>query len=153
MDAKRFIEEQLRNTGWVPIHHQLAMMLTPDIANAWRDFSAYLQTPGVLLRQFQRTALCKAKVEGFGSVVILYRSPLVLAERIAFLTGGEVELIEDASLPKMAEPVRVVEMVKRPHVDERQERLKALAGQELPAHECSMRTDILQARAEIERAA
>ncbi len=155
MNAKEFITRQLATTGWAPICPTVARLIDPDAGNAnvQRDLSADQRQPGHLLRIFPRTALCMAKVEGFGRVPILYRSPLVLAERIAFLTGGEVELIEDASLPKVAEPVRVVEMVKRPHVDERQERLKALAAQEPPVHECPLRTDILQARAEIERAA
>ena len=150
MDAKRFIEEQLRNAGWAPVDHELAKMLCPDTANAWRDFLAYLQTPEHLLRIFPRTALCKAKVDGFGEVLILYRHPLVLAERIAFLTGGQVELIEDAKLPTMAAPVRFVEMFKRPATDDRLERLKALARQELPAHQCANRSDILAARVELE---
>lgn len=155
MNAKDFITRQLATTGWAPIHPDVARLIDPDAGNAnvQRDLSADQRQPGHLLRVFPRTALCMVKVEGFGRVPILYRSPLVLAERIAFLTGGEVELIEDASLPKMAAPVRVVEMFKRPAADERQERLKELAGQELPAHECSMRTDILKARAELERAA
>ncbi len=151
MDAKRFIEGQLRNTGWAPIDHELAKMLCPDVENAWRDFLAYLQTPAHLLRIFPRAALCMARVEGFGDVLILYRHPLVLAERIAFLTGGQVELIEDAKLPTMAAPLRFVEMVKRPAADDRLERLKAMANQELPAHQCASRSDILAARAELER--
>lgn len=104
MDAKRFIEEQLRSTGWAPVHHQLALMLCPDVARAWHDFAAYLNSPASLLRQFERTALCRAKVDGFETVLILYRDSTVLAERIRFLTGGQVELVEDAALPTIAEP-------------------------------------------------
>jgi hypothetical protein len=156
MNAKDFITRQLATTGWAPIHPDVARLIDPDAGNvnAQRDLAIDQQQPGHLLRIFPRTTYCMAQIEGFGRVPILYRSPLVLAERISFLTGGEVKLIEDdATLPKVAEPVRVVEMVKRPHVDERQERLKALAAQEPPAHECPLRTDILQARAELERAA
>jgi hypothetical protein len=155
MNEKDFITRQLATTGWAPVNAALAKLIDPDAGNAntQRDLTIDQQQPGHLLRVFPRTALCMAKIEGFGRVPILYRSPLVLAERISFLTGGEVELIEDASLPKVAEPVRVVEMFKRPAADERLQRLKALAEQELPGHECSLRTDILQARAELERAA
>lgn len=155
MDAKQFITQQLATAGWAPIHPGVAKLIDPDAGNvnAQRDLAIDQQQPGHLLRVFPRTALCMAKVEGFGAVVILYRSALVLAERIAFLTGGEVELIEDASLPKMAAPVRVVEMFKRPAADERLERLKALAGQDPPAHDCALRRDILAAQAELERAA
>jgi hypothetical protein len=155
MNAKDFITRQLATTGWAPIHPDVAKLIDPEAGNAnvQRDLSADQRHPEHLLRIFPRTALCMSKVESYGRVPILYRSPLVLAERIAFLTGGEVELIEDATLPKVAEPVRVVEMFKRPAADERLERLKALAAQELPGHECSLRTDILKARAELERAA
>lgn len=155
MNAKDFITRQLATTGWAPIHPDVAKLIDPDAGNAntQRDLAIDQRHPEHLLRIFPRTTFCMAQIEGFGRVPILFRSPLVLAERISFLTGGEVELIEDATLPKVAEPVRVVEMFKRPHVDERQERLKVLAAQELPAHECPLRTDILQARAELERAA
>lgn len=155
MDAKSFITQQLSASGWAPIHPDVAKLIDPDAGNTntQRDLAIDLQQPAHLLRIFPRTALCKAKVEGFGDVLILYRSPLVLAERIAFLTGGHVELIEDDTLPTMAEPVRVVEMLKRPCVNERLERIKALAEKDLPAHDCALRRDILAAQAELERAA
>ncbi len=150
MDEKTFLTRQLATTGWAPIHPAVAKLIDPEAGNVntQRDLAIDQQQPGNLLRVFPRTALCMAKIEGFGRVPILYRSPLVLAERIAFLTGGEVELIEDATLPKVAEPVRLVEIIKPSRIDERLERLKAVAAQDLPSHECSLRTDILKARTE-----
>lgn len=155
MNSKQFIIRQLATTGWAPIHPGIAKLIDPDAydGNLGRDLAIDQRQPEQLLRFFPRTAICQARIEGFGIVPILYRDPTVLAERIRFLTGGQVELIGDAALPTIIEPIRIVEMVKRPHVDERLKRIKALAAQELPAHECSLRTDILKARAELEHAA
>lgn len=155
MDTKQFITRQLATTGWAPICPNVAKLIDPDAGNAnvQRDLTIDQRQSEFLLRQFPRTAICRVRIEGFGAVLVLYRDPTVLAERIRFLTGGQVELIEDATLPQIAEPIRIVEMIKRPHVDERLERIKAMAAQELPAHDCSLRTDILKARAELEHAA
>lgn len=155
MDAKRFIEEQLRSTGWAPIHYDLAKLLAPDTANASRDFAAYLYSPATLLRIFPRTALCRASVQGFGDVVILYRSPVALAERIGLIVGGEVKLIRDAELEALT-PAAAVSATKLPSPrpikkDETPERI-ALARQEPPSHDCTTRREILAARAELDNA-
>jgi len=155
MDAKRFIEEQLRSTGWAPIHVDLAKLLAPETANSWRDFEGYLRTPAALLRQFPRTALCRASISGFGEVAILYRSPVALADRIGLITGGEVELIRDTDLEALA-PAATVPTTRlpspRPMPKDRTPEMIALARQEPPTHDCTNRREILAARAELESA-
>lgn len=149
MNAKQFITNQLASTGWAPIHADLAKMLNPETVNADRDFAAYLYTPSAVLRQFPRTALCRAKIDGFGNVVVLYRNPLALADRIGLVTGGEVELIDDAELEAMTAPadVHATRLPKpRPAPKDRTPELIALARQVPPAHDCTNRREILAAR-------
>jgi hypothetical protein len=155
MDAKQFITNQLASTGWAPIHAGLAKMLAPDTANASRDFAAFLYTPASLLRIFHRTALTRASVPGFGEVVILYRSPVALADRIGLIVGGEVELIRDAELEALT-PAAVVPAAKLPKpVPKREDTTAAriaLARQEPLGHDCDSRREILKARAELDAA-
>lgn len=155
MDATRFIEEQLRSTGWAPVNYDLAKLLAPDTANASRDFAAFIYSPAALLRIFPRTALTRASVPGFGECVILYRNPLALADRIGLIVGGEVKLIRDAELEALT-PAAAVSATKLPsprpiRKDETSERI-ALARQEPPTHDCTMRREILAARAELDNA-
>lgn len=100
MDAKQFITNQLGTVGWAPINRELAEFLNPEARRA--NLEADQHAPEALLRVFPRTTLCYASIEGFGVVPVLYRSPLVLAERIGFLTGGTVEILNE----KPKEPAR-----------------------------------------------
>lgn len=103
MDAKDFINQQLAANGWAPIHADLAALLCPYTKNAWRDFDACLNTPAALTQNFARTRLCRARIEGFGDdVLILYRGDLALAERIGFLTGGAVQILDGKANPQEA---------------------------------------------------
>jgi hypothetical protein len=92
MDARTFIEDQLATVGWAPISYDLANFLRKR-AGSPLDFAGLANNLDVLAGQFARTKVCTARVDGFGDVPILYRSQIVLAERIAFLTGGNVKIV------------------------------------------------------------
>lgn len=102
MNAKEFIHRQLGTTGWAPIHHQLAVFLCPEVINEHRDFMADQRNPEALLRVFTKTSLCHANIDGFGNVPILYRSPLILADRISLLVNSTVEIIDQVEKPRVS---------------------------------------------------
>lgn len=97
MNAKDFIIRQLGTVGWAPIDPDMAVFLCPEVAHYRGDFEADKRHSDILPGRFPRTALYRAKVEGFGEVLILSRSSMALAERIHLLTGGKVELVEAKS--------------------------------------------------------
>lgn len=99
MNATEFIQQQLSTAGWAPIHYELATFLCKGAAGSHLDFQGLANSLPELPKRFARTELCTARINGFGEVPILYRSPLVLAERIGFLTGGTVELVDATSKP------------------------------------------------------
>lgn len=94
MDCNSVIQQQLSSTGWAPIDPALAKFLHPELHSEYQ-ISSWLTVPDSLLKRFPRTVLVKAHVEGFGVVPILTRSRIALAERIGWLTGGAVELVEE----------------------------------------------------------
>lgn len=150
MDGKTFIQQQLASTGWAPINADFAEFLTPDARRARGDLEAGARMPETLLRQFERTALCRARVGAFGDVLILYRSPANLAERISYLSGYRVALIEDAALADLKAPIKAVHPKAPSRAAPKEDveaRLRNLAAQEPPAHECALRREILAARA------
>lgn len=100
MDARQFITQQLGTAGWAPIHPGMAMFLCPeaDNVNTQRDLAIDQKHPEQLCRIFN-AALYLAKVEGFGVVPILSRSPQFLAERMGWLGLTVSEVTEYADAP------------------------------------------------------
>ncbi len=148
MNAKDFITRQLGTTGWAPIDHEIAKHLCPEMASQHYDFTSWNGTPAILLRLFSRTALYRVRVDGFGTVLVLARNGRFLDERMAWLGFSASEIVEVGVTVPYA-----VQAPKAPapkFADERLTRLKALAEQEPPAHACSLRTDILAAKREID---
>ena len=92
--ARDFITRQLSATGWAPINHDMAVILCPDVINSHRDFAVDQRNPESLLKVFPGTRLYRAKVEGFGTVPVLARSALFLAERMQFLGFMATEVVE-----------------------------------------------------------
>jgi hypothetical protein len=132
MDAKRFIEEQLRTTGGVPIDETLAKFLAPEL-HGEHEMTANLTTPDALLRQYPRTHLARYAVEGFGEVLILTRSMLALEDRIGLVVGSRVRIVADEKRLPAA----------------RQEP-EAKGNPPRPCRECGQRTGDSRCRAAIE---
>jgi len=147
--VKDFIIQQLAATGWAPFHYAAAMRLRPDKWATGLDcryefdqHSARPELPGVQSYWFN--------IESIGLVEVLSRCPDNLAERMHLVLGLNVTMHEGA---KPEEPARIVTMEPEQirWAKARREKLRALAIQEPPAHICSLRSDILAARAELER--
>ncbi len=147
--AADFIRQQLASTGWAPVHYDVAKIIDPATSRDHQSFTAFQNTPSALIRSFPRTMLYKAQVPDFGEVLVLARNEQFLPERMAWLgfPASSVTAVkaDRAPIPE-AKPAPVI-----PKVDEGMERLRALAGQEPPAHACALRSEILAARAALER--
>jgi hypothetical protein len=149
--VSEYAEQQLAATGWAAINLNVAMRLRPALwggigTNALHDFGRAQHSAEALLAQLQGARLYQANVESIGRVKVLARHPQFLAERMAWILGLEVSDVQEIDarprLP-MAEP-------HKPKTDDKLIRLRITAAQELPAHQCSSRSDILAARAELE---
>lgn len=149
MTAVAFVRQQLATTGWAPINYDIANIIDPAISRDHASFTAWKNTPSALIRLFPRTRLHKAQVPDFGEVLVLARNEQFLAERMAWLgfpaASIEPVKVDIAQSPK-AKPVPAI-----PRGEETMQRLRALAEQELPTHACALRSDILAARADLER--
>jgi hypothetical protein len=146
-----YAEQQLAATGFAIINLKAAMRLRPSLwggvgTNALHDFGQARHSAESLLVHFAGARLYQANVESIGRVKVLARHPQFLAERMAWILGLEVSDVQEIDarprLP-MAEP-------HKPKTDDKLIRLRITAAQDLPAHQCSSRSDILAARAELE---
>lgn len=147
--AADFIRQQLASTGWAPIHSGVANIIDPATSRDHQSFTAWNNTPSVLVRTFPGTRLYQAQIPDFGAVLVLARNEQFLAERMAWL-GFPAASIEAVKVDRG--PIRVEKPAPAiPKADEAMERLRNLANQDLPIHACTLRSEILAARAELER--
>lgn len=155
MNASDFITRQLAAAGWAPIHTEAAQMLRPEVARDFQTFNAWQRSPAGLPRAFPGAALYKARVPGFGDMLVLSRSAVFLAERMDWLgfPATAVELMLPAVRPSaMAAAVPSRRAAAAPKPDDRLDRLREIAGHEPPAHDCQRRREILAARLELANA-
>jgi len=156
--AITFVRQQLASAGWAPISHETAMLLCPEVARDHQTFTTWQNTPEVLPRTFPGAAVYRAQVHGHGEMLVLSRSPQFLAERMGWLGLPAVSMVEIQPARAKAEgQARAVSDIgaalNKAREGERLSRLRALADEETPAHDCDRRRQILAARAEIERLA
>ena len=103
-------------------------------------------TPSALLRTFPRTWLYQAQVPDFGEVLVLARNEQFLIERMGWLgfPASSVAAVKvDRAPGPEAKPAK-------PKVDEAMERLRTLANQRMPEHDCTLRREIQAARVALE---
>lgn len=149
---KDFATQQLAATGWAPIHFAAAIHLRPDLwggigMNARYDFAKV--TADRLLPHFPGAKVYRVDIEGIGAVDVLARCPDDLANRMRLVLGLDVEMLPGTSTEPVLAPVRNLAQVNR--AQERIASLRRLAAQDAPTHVCRLRSDILAARAELER--
>jgi hypothetical protein len=146
-----YTEQALAATGWAAIHLSVAMRLRPGLwggigTNALHDFGQARHSAESMLAHFPGARLYMVEVEGIGPVKVLARHPGMLAERIQLTIGLDVS---DAVEIDGRAPLPAAERFE-PKANDKLERLHALAKQEPPAHSCTLRREILAARAELE---
>lgn len=147
-----YTEQQLATTGWCAINLNVAMRLRPGLwggigTNALHDFGQSRHSAEALLAHFPGARLYQANIESIGCVKVLARHPQFLAERMAWILGLEVSDVQEIDV----RPLIPKEVRHKPKTDDKLLRLRMVAAQDLPAHQCTNRTEILAARAELER--
>lgn len=150
MNATDFIRRQLGTTGWAPINLEAAQILCPEVGRDHQTFTACQRSPDGLPRAFPGAALYSAQVPGIGEILVLSRGSSFLAERMDWLglpASSVVDLMPAVrpSGPRVPAPRSV--SAQRP--DQRLDRLRQLADEEPPAHDCERRREILAARMEL----
>lgn len=94
--TEKFMKRRLGQLGWAPVSFNVALFLEPEMHHHCRDFTLWQEEPYKLLRSFPGAFLYRARTEAFGEILILSMSPLILAERISMIIGGQVEIVEAA---------------------------------------------------------
>jgi hypothetical protein len=146
--TKQYAHQCLAACGFAVMRSEVAWQLRPDL---WGSAQECGVTFGrVDIEGAQRMT---ATLAGIGETPVLTRSTDRLAERIEWVTGIKVEKIE---AEQSAGPV----MCAQPFGGEAQRmavdklaRMQALAAMEPPAHDCSLRREILRTREELGRMA
>lgn len=145
--SKLYATQALAACGFAVMASVVAYRLRPDLWASGQDCAFDFKGSGLLIDGAFRVM---AIVDGVGTFPVLTRSRDQLAQRIEWVTGFKVERIEDEPAAQDAAPTNQVTAAEI-RAREQLARIKALAAQELPAHDCALRKDILAARAELER--
>lgn len=150
--VQTYATQQLAATGFAVIDYRAAMLLRPDL---WPSAGMVCRGEfGQACNQARRLNIPGAKlyrfnINGIGPVDVLARCADDLASRMRLVMG-----MTCAELPagtEEPEPPVVVTNERAILLQAKRNKLRRLASQEPPAHECSLRRDILAARAELER--
>lgn len=140
-----YTEQQLAATGWAAMSLKVAKRLRPSLADNFgaRSLHDFVE---LLVGRFPGVHLYQAQIETVGQVKVLARHPQFLAERMAWILGLDVsDVVEIDARP----PVQVAERHEI-KADDKLVRVRLVAAQVPPAHDCTLRRDILAARAELE---
>ena len=142
--TQQYAIQSLAACGFAVMRSTVAWQLRPDLWSSAQecgmDFSGKVALEGV--------TSVNVTLDGVGVVPVLTRSMGHLAERIQWITGYMVLNIEEdqPAAPVQEKPPLTGGQKK---AAERLQELKKLATQELPAHDCALRKDILAARREL----
>lgn len=153
MSVETYLHSQLATTGFCILDHAVVMRLRPDLFGfngmtcadeLGQARKHHKLNPSHVTRQHVTLQGIDHPVE------VLARSTTRLAERIEEITGLKVTAM-GVPAPEIksnvAKPLDGAEAQRQARL----EKLRKLAAQEPPAHVCHLRTEILNARAELER--
>lgn len=145
-----YVSQQLAYTGFVLTSVYHAHKLRPDLSDSAQAAIGLLG----ISKEFFKIRLFNvrhfnAKFNNGLDCEVWSRSSTRLAERIEELTGWQVssidEIFETDRVPTRSKSELAQEQAKADHIT----KLKKLAEQEPPAHDCSNRREILAARDEL----
>lgn len=141
--ATLYTHQCLAGAGFAVINSQIAWRLRPDLFATGEDCAAEMR------KRVEADGVVKlvATIEDVGDCRVLARSARNLAQRIEDVVGFKVTAISEYAEPAM---IQVTARTVDPR-DAQLAKLRALAAQDLPAHECHARREILAARAELAR--
>jgi len=147
--TKLYATQALAASGFAVMTPIIAYRMRPDLWASGQDCAFDFKGSGLLIDGAFRVM---AVIDGVGTFPVLTRSRDQLAQRVEWITGFKVERIEDEPAAQDIAPVNQISDTER-RAQERLAQVKALASQEPPVHDCHMRKEILNARAELERLA
>lgn len=144
--TKQYAIQSLAACGFAVMRSTVAWQLRPDLWSSAQDCGV-----GFAKVEIEGTQRLNVTLAGIGDVPVLTRSLDRLAERIEWITGYKVLKIEVEQTGESAKKSAPTITEGQKKATERIEKTKALAVQELPTHDCSLRREILMARSEIAR--
>lgn len=144
---------QLAATGFAILHPRAAMRIRPDLwPNAGIvcavEFGQHQHQAPALVSRFPGASLYTAEIEELGRISVLAFSADELARRIGWGTGYRVQALEPYTPPQESTVAPINAGIARHQA--RMDKLRHLAAQVPPSHDCEARRDILAARAELE---
>jgi len=148
-----YLTQSLASSGLALANSEWAFKLRPDLWVTAQDcaysFGMDCQNPSGDLASVPNVHRLAAMIAGADRPVnVLARSTNMLDKRISWLTGARVESIGAWQEAPKAARVAVVSDEQH-NQDEKLRRLRELAEQEPPDHDCLRRRSILAARAEL----
>jgi len=151
--AVHYATQALAASGFAILGSQVAVAMRPDIWSSAMECSgdfvtakqrnAFAAIPGVHRRQVKLAGVDRP-------LMVLTRSLDMLEKRIEWVTGFKVETLTDEELPEPVRTVTPAPVVEAKRSEEsRIARLRDIANEKLPTHDCQLRKDIIAAREEL----
>ena len=146
--TKQYAIQSLAACGFAVMRSTVAWKLRPDLWGSAQECGVSFAKV-----EIEGTLRLTVTLAGVGAVPVLTRSMDRLAERIEWITGAKVEGIEEERPTTRDASAQPAAIESQRVAADKLDRLKALAAQEPPSHDCALRRDILKARADVERMA
>lgn len=141
-----YARQCLAASGFAILDPRIAYELRPDLWASGQDCAITFSRKQVL----EGTQRIVATVEGVGQVVVAARSLDNLAQRLEWIIGRKVSdirpVVAEAAPQEAPSLLRQEQAAKETY---RLARVRKMAGEALPSHDCQHRRDILAARAEL----
>lgn len=144
--TKQYAHQALAASGFVVMSSVVAWRLRPDLWPSGQECAMDFKRFDI-----EGTQRMTADLEGVGTVMVLTRSTDMLADRIHWVTGYQVRALKADNGEQIQQQAPAgASMEAKRIADEKRHALERLAAQEPPAHDCTLRKDILAARRQLE---
>jgi hypothetical protein len=141
-----YARQCLAASGIAILDPRIAIELRGDMWASLQDCAITFSRKQVL----EGTQRLVATVDGYGPVLIAARSLDNLAQRLEWIIGREVSDLRPAPVESAAPPAPgLLRQEQAAKEAERLARVRKLAGESLPGHDCELRREILAARREL----
>lgn len=144
--ASNYAHQCLAGSGLAVMDSRIAWQLRPDLWSTGHDCACDRWSTTTA----EGATRYLAHMNGLGPVHVLARSRDQLEQRLEWITGRRVSDVSPVQEKPAQEAANNAQaFAAKVRETERLNTLRKLAAQELPAHECHTRREILRARAEL----
>ena len=144
--ANNYAHQCLASSGLAVMDSRIAWQLRPDLWSTGHDCACDRWTTTTADGATRYTV----HMDGLGAVHVLARSRDQLEQRLEWITGRNVTDVSPfQEKPVLESSNNGQAFAAQMRETERLDKLRTLAAQELPTHECHTRREILRARAEL----